>query len=234
MYPYPPPTNTPEDYLGAFQKLLPRGRIWHRGWGWIQDADLLALMPTWSRLQAALNSLIADIFPCSTSGLLPEWEQTLGLPDPCTGPLPTTQQRRDAVCAKFAARGGQTAGYFIRLAQSLGYDAEIVQYAPFRCGINTCGQPLYGAAWAFAWTIIVPSTVIIYFRVGVSTAGDPLEAWGDARLRCLLERAAPAHTIPIISYALTESKWDTQLIPPSIWDDGASVWDEGVIVPTPP
>jgi uncharacterized protein YmfQ (DUF2313 family) len=234
MYPYPPPTNTPEDYLAQFQRLLPRGRVWHRGWGLVQDADLLTLMPTWARLQIALNRLIAEIFPCSTTGLLPEWEETLGLPDPCTGPLATTQQRRQAVCAKFSARGDQSLDYFIRLANSLGYDAIIVQFAPFRCGINTCGQPLYGEAWAYAWAIIVPTTAttIVPFTCGVSTCGDPLRTWGNKALECLLARYAPAHTIPIIRYALAESYWDSFDVPggPSIWDDGTTVWDQEVIV----
>jgi uncharacterized protein YmfQ (DUF2313 family) len=227
MYPFPPPTNSAEDYLTQFQRLLPRGRIWNRGWGWLQDADLLTLMPTWARLQTALNSLIAEIFPCSTTGLLPEWEETLGLPDPCTGPLDTTEQRREAACAKFAARGGQSIDYFIRLANSLGYDAIVIQFAPFRCGINRCGDPLYGEDWAYAWAIVVPSTSVTPFRCGISTCGDPLRAWGDKRLECLLERYAPSHTIPIIVYSLTESRWDDGA---SIWDGGASVWDQGVLI----
>lgn len=232
MYPYPPPTNSPEDYLAQFQKLLPRGRVWHRGWGWVQDADLLTLMPTWARLQTALNGLIGAIFPCTPSpAMLPEWEATLGLPDPCIGPLSTIQARQLAVCAKFVGRGGQSASYFVRLANSLGYDAEVVQFAPFRCGINTCGQPLYGEDWAYAWSIVVHPTSIIYFSTGVSACGEPLRDWGDKILECLIHEYAPAHTIPIFQYALTESVWDSDLVPVSIWDDGASIWDEGAIVP---
>jgi uncharacterized protein YmfQ (DUF2313 family) len=232
VYPYPPPTNTPEDYLAQFQKLLPRGRVWHRGWGWVQDADLLTLMPTWARLQTSLNGLIAAIFPCTPSpAMLPEWEATLGLPDPCIGPLDTIQARQSAVCAKFVGRGGQSLDYFIRLANSLGYDAEIVQYAPFRVGFNRCGDPLYGESWAYAWSIIVQPTSVVYFRTGVSAAGEPLRSWGDKILECLIRANAPAHTTPIFQYALVESLWDTQLPSPSIWDMGASVWDKGTVIP---
>jgi uncharacterized protein YmfQ (DUF2313 family) len=232
MYPYPPPENSPEDYLTQFQRLLPRGRVWHRGWGWIQDADLLTLMPVWSRLQSRLNDLIAAIFPCSPSpDLLPEWEATLGLPDPCIGPQATIQQRAAAVCAKFVSRGDQSVGYFIRLANSLGYDAIIVQFAPFRCGINRCGDPLYGEAWAYAWAIVVHPVGVTYFRTGLSTAGEPLRSWGDKILECLIAENAPAHTIPIFSYSLTESVWDADLSPVSIWDDGASIWDTGAVIP---
>ena len=231
MYPYPPPEHTPEDYLTQFQRLLPRGRVWHRGWGWLQDADLLTLMPTWSRLQSSINTLIANIFPCSTTDLLPEWEETLGLPDPCIGPLATVQERQAAVCAKFVGRGGQSVAYFIRLANSLGFDARIKQFSPFRVGINHAGDPLYDNAWAFAWTIIVAPTLIIYFRTGVSTAGEPLRAWGNKILECIIAENAPAHTYPIFSYGLLESLWDViDLGVASLWDNGTSIWDEGVII----
>jgi uncharacterized protein YmfQ (DUF2313 family) len=89
----PLPNYSAEDYLAQFQRLLPRGRVWNRGLELIQDFDLLVLMPTWVRLTAALNSLIANIFPCTTRQLLPEWEETLGLPNECTGPLGSFQER---------------------------------------------------------------------------------------------------------------------------------------------
>jgi uncharacterized protein YmfQ (DUF2313 family) len=227
MYPYPPPVNSPEDYLAQFQRLLPHGRVWHRGWGWLQDADLLTLMPLWARLQLSLNDLISEIVPCTTSALLPEWEASLCLPDPCTGPLPTTQQRVAAVCGKFAARGGQSLAYFERLAASLGFEIEIETFVPFYAGRGRCGDRLYDEAWAFAWHVIAIPTQIIYFRTGISTAGDPLATWGNQLLECEFNRLKPAHTIIIFSYALQASHWDSG---GSIWDDGASVWDAGVIV----
>ena len=137
-----------EDYLAGFQRLLPRGRVWNRGLELIQDFDLLVLMPTWSRLQDALNTLIAEIFPCSTLDLLPEWEETLGLPSACTGNLGNLQERQQAVCVKFTARGGQSKAYFISLAETLGYEITITEFAPFRAGINRAGDPVYGEGWA--------------------------------------------------------------------------------------
>jgi hypothetical protein len=50
--------------------------VWNRGLELIQDFDLLTLMPTWERLTASLNGLIAEIFPCTTLQLIPEWEET--------------------------------------------------------------------------------------------------------------------------------------------------------------
>ena len=211
-YPYPPPENSLEDYLTQFQRLLPRGRVWHRGWGWVQNADLLTLMPAWSRLQTRLNALIGEIFPCTTNELLPEWEATLGLPD-CGMPLGTQQERTAAVCAKFVARGGQTPAYFIRLAASVGFDITITQFLPFYAGIGHAGDPVYGAEWAFAWQITVVDTQITWFRASNSRAGDPLALWGNALLECLIDNAAPAHTVII---------WDYQ-IPIVEVDDGVVV-----------
>jgi uncharacterized protein YmfQ (DUF2313 family) len=198
----PPPVYSALDYAIQFQRLLPRGRVWHRGLPLVQDADLTTLMPTWSRLHARLNDLIDEIFPCTTYELLPEWEATLGLPDPCIGPLDTVQQRVAAVCAKFVARGGCSLAYFHDLIETLlGYDVEIVQFSPFRVGIDTVGEPLRGEAWAYAWMIIVPVEAdVTYFRTGLSTAGEPLATWGDKRLECLIAALKPGHTIPIIAY----------------------------------
>lgn len=216
---------TAAEYLWQFQRLLPRGRVWQRGWGTLQAAHLLTLMPSWVRLHARADNVLVDSFPCSTVELLPEWEATLGLPDPCVQPpFSTLQQRQLAVCSKFAARGGQSIDYFTRLAELYGFTIYIQTYAPFRCGINRCGQPLYGRDWAFAWKVeIVTHQAIIYFRTGASTTGEPLRAWGDEVIECLIRQYAPAHTIPIFSYVEPESIWDAGA---SIWDDGDSVWDK--------
>ena len=188
-----------EDYLAGFQRLLPRGRVWNRGLELIQDFDLLVLMPTWSRLQAALNTLIAEIFPCSTLDLLPEWEETLGLPSQCTGNLGNLQQRQQAVCVKFTARGGQSKAYFISLAETLGYQITITEFAPFRAGINRAGDPVYGEGWAHVWQIIAQAPVI-YFRAGQSTPGERLRTWGSRLFECTMEEIKPAHTILLFGY----------------------------------
>lgn len=220
----PPPVYSATDYVQQFQRLLPRGRVWHRGIGLVQDADLLALMPAWVRLHLRLNDLIAQIFPCSTTELLPEWEATLGLPDPCTGPLATLQQRQAAVCAKFAAKGGQSKAYYIELAARLGFSITITEFAPFRAGRNHAGEPVYGAAWAYAWRVNVSldELDVWAFRAGASAAGEPLRAWSNLALECALRAVAPAHTVLQFAYLSRWSNWDTGT---SIWDTGTSFWD---------
>ena len=222
-------TPTAQDYLWQFQRLLPRGRVWQRGWGTLQAEALLTLMPTWVRLHIRADDLLTDAFPCSTVELLPEWEATLGLPDPCVQPpLTTIQQRTGAVCAKFVARGGASYEYFIHLAASLGFQIEIETYKPFRTGSSAAGDPLCSEAWAFAWRVVIDGNVgtITYFRTGASSAGEPLAAWGAQALQCAIEATAPANTTIIWAYAIDSSIWDAGT---SIWDQGDSIWDRGVI-----
>lgn len=195
---------TAADYVWQFQRLLPRGRIWHRGWGWLQAELLLLLMPTWVRLHARANNVLVETFPCSTIELLPEWEATLGLPDPCTGPLDTVQQRTAAVCAKFSARGGQSPAYFIALAEALGYTIEIETFKPFYASQGRAGDPLYDEQWAYVWRVAVTAgtnSVTVYFRAGESAAGEPLAMWGDKMLECLFHAIAPAHTVLTFVYS---------------------------------
>jgi uncharacterized protein YmfQ (DUF2313 family) len=185
-------TPTASDYVWQFQRLLPRGRVWHRGWGWLQAEALLTLMPSWVRLHFRANNLLTDAFPCTTYELLPEWEASLGLPDPCTGPLDTIQERVAAVCVKFSARGGQSVAYFLALAAALGFaNVTITQYA------STTGDPTHG----FTWLInIYAAEDITWFRAGVSTAGEPLARWGSDLLECTIKALAPAHTVPTFAY----------------------------------
>lgn|SRR4051812_27937106 len=195
-----------KEYAQQFQRLLPRGRVWHRGLPLVQDADIEILMPTWARLQDRLNDLIGEIFPCSLNPpeLLSEWEATLGLPDPCIGELHSLQERINAVCVKFTARGGQSKEYFIAVARSIGIEITIEEFAPFRVGINRTGEPLYGEAWAHTWRVHVTRLDIFYFRTGVSVAGDPLRSWGNKLLECILTALKPAHTVLQFAYPAME------------------------------
>jgi uncharacterized protein YmfQ (DUF2313 family) len=215
------------DYLWQFQRLLPRGRIWHRGWGTLQAEDILTLLPQTVRLNQRAIDVLRETFPCTTDELLPEWEATLGLPDPCIGELDTTQERQAAVCSKFTARGGQSVAYFEQLAASLGYAITITTFRPFYVSEGRVDDPLYDEQWAYVWQVNIAAVdTLVYFRVGESTVDEPLVAFGNATLECLLDAAKPAHTEIIFSY-ITGSLWDFDTADgsTSAWDSGASVWD---------
>jgi uncharacterized protein YmfQ (DUF2313 family) len=222
------PLNSALDFLLAFQRLLPRGRVWHRGWGTVQAEDLITLFPQTVRLNQRAIDVLRETFPCTTNELLAEWEATLGLPDPCFGEPDTIQARQAAVCAKFTARGGQSADYFIQLAASIGVPITITTFRPFYASEGRVDDPLYDEQWADVWLVTSPYTgAWTYFRVDESTVDEPLVSFGNTMLECLLNAAKPAHTVIIFGYT-DGSQWDLSpdgTAPQSIWDGGASVWD---------
>ncbi|QOT75047.1 YmfQ family protein [Cupriavidus basilensis] len=194
------PVLTSADFLRAFQALMPRGRVWNAEPDSIQTKAAAGLSPSYAAQTARSNNLLIDAFPATTYELLPEWESTLGLPDPCAGPGASTQVRRNQVVARLANSGGQSAAYYAGFAQKLGYGIFITNYAPFRCGQSTAGQALGNEDWFFTWAVNAPINTIVRFSAGKSSAGDPLGSWGNHVLECEMNAIAPAHTILLFNY----------------------------------
>lgn len=200
----PIPSWTTADFLGAFIRLLPRGKVWATladSGNTNQGLALETLMPTYVRSAASAAQLLIDAFPSTAVELLPEWQATLGLPDPCAGASPTLQQSQAQVVARITGRGkNQSQAFFIAYALNLGYDITITQFTPFRAGVSRVGTPLYGLAWAFAWQVNAPSITVTYFRAGKSAVGEPLAVVGNSVLQCELTRLAPAHTTVLFNF----------------------------------
>jgi uncharacterized protein YmfQ (DUF2313 family) len=196
----PAPNLTSADYLRAFQTLMPRGRVWPKDSDAEQTAVFTGLTQVYARNTARANQLLVDAFPATTYELLPEWEATLGLPDPCAGPAPTIQQRRNQVVARLSNSGGQSIAYFVNFAAQLGFSVTITQYSQARAGILKAGQPCNGYDWNFAWKITAPLNTVVRAVAGAMAAGDPLAAWSNSVLECEFRAVMPAHTIPIFAY----------------------------------
>jgi uncharacterized protein YmfQ (DUF2313 family) len=190
-----------DDYARALRALLPRGRVWAHEDEGTQAAVLDGLAATPEALDSAALTLIAAAFPATADQLLPEWEASLGLPDECTGPQPSTQQRRAQVVARLTNSGGQSVQYFINCAAALGYTVTVTEYAPFRAGQSHSGQQLGTQDWFFTWAINAPTNTVTHFAAGESSAGDPLSTWGNAVLECELNAIKPAHTILQFHYS---------------------------------
>lgn len=195
------PAFTDSDFARALGNLLPPGRAWNPDPDSVQRQALASYAPTFRRNSDSAVALITDAFPASTVNLLPEWEATLGLPDPCAGIAPTLQARRAQVKARFANSGGQSVKDFVTFAAGLGYAITVRQYTPFRVGANACGQPLGGLDWLYTWAIETKANTITSFRTGSARMGEPLTSWGNAVLECELTAVAPAHTILQFHYS---------------------------------
>lgn len=194
------PYYTAADYLGALQSLLPRGRVWPRELDAVQTKTLSGLTPIYERHNARSNHLLVDAFPSSAIELLPEWESTLGLPDQCSGLVPTIQARRAQVIARFSGVGGQSIAYLTAFALSLGYTITIKQFIPARAGILRAGALICGNDFAHAWAVSAPLNTVFAFRSGASAAGEPLSSNGNGVLECALRQIAPAHTSVFFTY----------------------------------
>lgn len=182
------------DYSQELLDLMPRGAVWPRDPDSLLAALSKALGPTFNRIRDDASALLADIFPATTNALLTDWENSLGLPDPCTPLNPTTEQRRSAVLAKFISTGGQSIPYFTAVAAALGFPITVTEYGPFRVGFNRVGDPLGAPGVTYHWRITSPLLNPIFFRAGQSTAGDPLETIGNTEMPCRLMALKPAHT----------------------------------------
>lgn len=198
----PAPNYSAADYLRALQAHLPRGRVWPRDPDATQTTVLSGFTPCFARLTARANNLLVEVFPGTSDELLPEWESTLGLPDPCAGPQPPLDQRRNQVRARLSNSGGQSLPFFIAYAAQLGFSVTVTQYTPFRMGQQRMGDQLGGPDWAFTWAINAPFASIIPFRMGQSAMGDALQSWSNAVLECEMNELKPAHTLLLFTYGL--------------------------------
>lgn len=171
-------------YAAQLLALLPQGAAWRRAPGSVLSQLMTAIGEEFARLDARAESLLAEADPRSTAELLPEWETTAGLPDPCVDVPQTVEQRRAALLARLLATGGASRAYFIAVAAAHGYTVTIDEPA-----LHT---------WRITASV---STAIVPFRAGLSTAGEPLRAFGDDALECLFNRIKPAHTAVLFAYA---------------------------------
>ena len=191
------------DFVQAAMNLLPRGRAWAKYQGSNLYLLLSALMPTYERNSLAATNLLLDILPFNTIGLLPEWEASLGLPDPCSGPAATIEMRRDQVVARFIATGGQSIPYIIAYAAALGFTITISESdGGFLMGLSSMGLDVIGSeGMMFIWYVHSALRNLRYFEMGVNVMGDALGSFdNNLVLECELRAIAPAYTLPIFLY----------------------------------
>jgi uncharacterized protein YmfQ (DUF2313 family) len=188
------PTYSADQFLAQVKRTAPRGRAWPRGIGTVLHQALSGFMPTAECFGTAAAGIVQDVFPATTYSVLPEWESTLGLPDPCAGENPTLQGRQSQVVARLSDSGGSSISYFVAYAKTLGFDITITQFVPARFGQAKFGTPYYGKEWAFIWQVNCPSLTINVAQFGAARFGDPYRTWGGNVLICELNVRAPAHT----------------------------------------
>ncbi len=177
---------------------MPRGLAWPRDQDALQVQVANALALTASRVQSRANALLVDAFPATSIELLPTWEQSLGLPDPCMAPNPSIAQRQQRVVAALTLLGGQSAAYMRSVAAALGYTVTITTFKPAVYG-DYYGRDYAGTAWAYTWRVTVPALVRVNATYG-AYYGDYYSSWGSSVLECVLNKIKPAHTVLQFAY----------------------------------
>lgn len=189
------------DYLRQMQALLPPGPAWPRD----DDATLTrlvaALAAELARVDGRAMQLVEEADPRTVAELFADWERAAGLPDACSivfGGGQTVAQRRAALVGRLTTMGGQSPAYYIGLAVALGYVITITEFSDHTVN-NDVDSTLYGVAWNFCWQVNAAINTVTEFTVD-STVEDPLAAWGNALLECVINRLKPAQTTVLFSY----------------------------------
>lgn len=149
---------------------------------WVQLLDGLA--QEYDRLHQRLDVLSLEVLLQGGEEMLDQWEQALGLPDPCAPAITDPDLRRQRIRTKLAETGGQSEAYFIDLAAQLGLSASITTFEPFEMGVSGMGDPVGGGEWRLVWQLNFPGNP------------DPERV---ALIKCIVSEAAPAHTQVLFS-----------------------------------
>ena len=143
--------STPDAYRQQLIQLQPRGKALP-----IEDTvwqQLLGGMAIeFSRVHGRMDSLAGEILLQSTSELLDEWEQSVGLPGSCAPAAASDAERLERIIARLAEIGGQDPEYFIGIAARYGIEITIDEDAiPFEVGVHGMGDPVGGDEWRYVW-----------------------------------------------------------------------------------
>ena len=196
----PLPIYETSDFVQGLLGLMPTGRAWPRDPETVFVQCVSAQAPSYTRLHARANYLLVDAFPSTTLELLPEWEYSLGLPDPCAGEEPSVALRQAQVVARLTQTDGPSVPSLTAFAAVLGYPITITEFAPLRFSFGF-GSYFGGTAKAFVFQVNAPSFTIQYFKFGSGHFGDYFSTFGNTVLQCELSRLKPAHTLIQYSYS---------------------------------
>ena len=211
--------HTQDDYAEDLAALLPTGLAWPRD----PDTNLMktihGMAGPWADVAIAANALlVVEDDPRLTVNMLPEWEESFGLPDECLSEPLTIADRHTALVQRMTMQGAQSRAFFIEQAAAIGYTITITEFSPFMVGVSHVGDTrgIYDPEdvtrynWQigpremrFYWVVHVFTLRLSYFHVSASECGvDRLLTIGLATdLECLIRRYSPAHTQVIFDYS---------------------------------
>ncbi|MCT9014626.1 DUF2313 domain-containing protein [Cupriavidus gilardii] len=188
-----------DKFWQALMHLLPPGYAFPRKPGSAVMRWLRAWAGVLREHHEFVENAVRQWIPHRTCSRLEEWEEALGLPDPCFGENQDPEQRRTNMLARL--RGDLDLPYEDSSAESpgairaylarYGYQVEVWYSTPFRVGRNCVGDRLG------ALTGVLHVRVLYLcepFRAGRARVGQRLRICSKdgTEIECLLNRIAPA------------------------------------------
>jgi uncharacterized protein YmfQ (DUF2313 family) len=190
-----------EAIRAALNALLPTGPALPRDPGTPFQALLGALAGELGTVLGRARALRDEADPRAADELLADWERVAGLPDPCLGQAPTVAQRRARLVQQLTQGRGQSPGFFVGLAATLGRSATVAEFAEHDCE-QDCETGVHDTAWRFAWRMTLPIGSAEVFEATCEDGCEtPLAQWGDTVVECVVGALKPAHTILQFAYA---------------------------------
>jgi uncharacterized protein YmfQ (DUF2313 family) len=218
-----------DDYSHSFLSLLPQGPAWPRALDSALVRAVFGLCNYWGFVDSRAGDLLEiESDPRTTVELLGDWEKAWGLPDDCLPSASDIAARQRLLVLMMTWMGSQSREYFIELANWLGYDIFIKEFAPFMAGISQVGDTrtpppsndtvfdsgtaldrqnhrwyIGPAEQRFVWQVNVGQIGLYWFRAGSGQAGvdHHLEFAVPTEIICLLDRWKPAHTTIIPDFS---------------------------------
>lgn len=201
----------PVAYAQQLKAIFPRGNAWPEAGGTVWQQLLRGMAVEPSRIEVRAVDLIDESDPRTMIETLENWEEMLGLPDPCLGLDQDEETRRSMIIATLFMRGGASPQYFEALGALFNRPCTVSEEFAFVAGLSACGDGLAdevehfqaGAdcgsflsdvAAPFYWWIKSEASWATAFAAGESGAGDALLDFGDDRIECVIRRFMPVHT----------------------------------------
>jgi uncharacterized protein YmfQ (DUF2313 family) len=95
---------------------------------------LIGLASEFLRTREQVNYIYDQYDPRATEDMLENWEEMVGIPDDCFSRNATREQRREQVLLKLVGMNATTREQFIKIADILGYNIDVlngVDYSTF-------------------------------------------------------------------------------------------------------
>jgi len=161
---------------------------------------LIGLASEWLNFRSKINEVSNEYNPKTTTKLIEEWEEFVGIPDDCIPVASTIEQRRLNVLLKLAGINATTEKQFKNIASILGYNIEVSN------GVSTSTFPLT-LPFLLISEASAPFTIVITLPSSIKPSGFPLTfpftltSQQPAILDCLFNKLKPANTQLFFRYS---------------------------------